>query len=339
METTITEYHSGSTRRWVGPVVRSLGVASGGVISATLALAYYVTRRIIAPTQVTPFDMYTYTPVEFGMPYEEVTFPSVGDAALRGWWMPRADSKRVVITCGGYRGHRADMLGVGAALWRDGSNVLIFDYRGHGELAGTPVTLGYQEVQDLLSAVDYVKSRLPDAAIGVIGYSMGGSVAIMGAARCQDIRAVVADSPFALQREVVRFAMNRVLRLPHAPLLHLVDILLGYLVGYHFRDVEPLREVGLIAPRPLLLVHGENDTVTDPRDSQALYDAAGEPKELWISPGVEHCGTYFANRAYYSARITTFFRQALDRPALETKSAGTCEAPPVADAAWQGVQS
>ena len=101
METTITEYHSGSTRRWVGPVVRSLGVASGGVISATLALAYYVTRRIIAPTQVTPFDAYTYTPVEFGMPYEEVTFPSVGDAALRGWWMPRADSKRVVITCGG----------------------------------------------------------------------------------------------------------------------------------------------------------------------------------------------------------------------------------------------
>src|SRR5436305_1931671 len=154
---------------------------------------------------------------------------------------------------------------------------------------------------------------------------MGGSVAIMGAARCQDIRAVVADSPFALQREVVRFAMNRVLRLPQAPLLHLVDILLGYLVGYHFRDVEPLREVRLIAPRPLLLVHGENDTVTDPRDSQALYDAAGEPKELWISPGVEHCGTYFADRAYYSARITTFFRQALGTPALETQSAGTYE--------------
>src|SRR5919201_595913 len=271
------------------------------------------------------------------MPYEEVTFPSAGGPALRGWWMHRADSKRVVITCGGYRGHRADMLGVGTALWRDGSNVLIFDYRGHGELAGTPVTLGYQEVHDLIAAVDYVKSRVPDAAIGVIGYSMGGSVAIMGAARCQDIRAVVADSPFALQREVVRFAMNRVLRLPHGPLLHLVDLLLGYLVGYHFRDVEPLREVGLIAPRPLLLIHGENDSVTDPRDSQALYAAAGEPKELWVTPGVEHCGTYFVDRAYYCARITTFFRQALERHALGAKAAAKCEAPPVAEAAWQGL--
>ena len=336
METTITEYPSGSTPKWVSPLVRSLGVASGGAISASLALAYYVTRRITAPTRVTPFDAYTYTPFEVGVPYEAVTFPSADGTALRGWWMYRADSQRVVITCGGYRGHRADMLGIAAALWRDGSNVLIFDYRGHGELAGTPVTLGYQEVQDLLSAVDYVKSRLPDAAIGVIGYSMGGSVAIMGAARCQDIRAVVADSPFALQREVVRFTMNRVLRLPHGLLLHLVDILLGYVVGYHFRDVEPLREVGLIAPRPLLLIHGENDTVTDPRDSQALYAAAGEPKDLWITPGVEHCGTYFIDRPYYCARVTTFFRQALDRPALEDKFAGEYEAPPAAEAAWQG---
>ena len=338
METTITEYGSASTRKWVNPVVRGLGVASGGVISGTLALAYYVTRRITAPTRVTPFDAYTFTPFEVGVPYEAVAFPSAGDALLRGWWMYRADSKRVVITCGGYRGHRADMLGIAAALWRDGSNVLIFDYRGHGELAGTPVTLGYQELQDLLSAVDYVKSRVPDAAVGVIGYSMGGSVAIMGAARCQDIRAVVADSPFALQREVVRFAMNRVLRLPHGPLLDLVDVLLGHLVGYHFRDVEPLSEVGRIAPRPLLLIHGENDTVTDPRDSQALYDAAGAPKDLWITPGVEHCGTYFIDRAYYCARIATFFRQAFERPALEAKSAGKCEAPPAAEAAWQGLR-
>jgi len=167
---------------------------------------------------------------------------------------------------------------------------------------------------------------------------MGGSVAIMGAARCQDIRAVVADSPFALQREVVRFAMNRVLRLPHGPLLDLVDVLLGHLVGYHFRDVEPLSEVGRIAPRPLLLIHGENDTVTDPRDSQALYDSAGAPKELWITPDVEHCGTYFMDRAYYCARIATFFRQALERPALVAKSAGKCEAPPAAEAAWQGLR-
>jgi fermentation-respiration switch protein FrsA (DUF1100 family) len=207
------------------------------------------------------------------------------------------------------------------ALWRDGNNVLIFDYRGHGELIGTPVTLGYQEVQDLLAAVDFVEERIPDPAIGVIGYSMGASVAIMGAARRPEIAAVVADSPFASQRSAVSLHIRRVLHVWHAPLLELVDVLLGRLNGYHFRDVEPLREVESLAPRPLLLIHGSADSMTDPHDSEALYAAAGEPKELWIAPGVEHCGAYFSDRPGYVERVAAFFRGALSAPVTDTDEA------------------
>lgn len=304
---------------WLGRIAPPLGIAGGSLLSGGLALAYYVIHRISAPTPPTPFDSHTFTPFEMGVPFESIAFPTSG-ATLRGWWLCRPESPRVVITCGGFRGHRADMLGIGSALWRDGNNVLIFDYRGHGELAGTPVTLGYQEVQDLLAAVSYVKERIPDAAIGVIGYSMGASVAIMGTARCPDIGAVVADSPFAHQRGVVSHHIRRVLHIPHDPLLELVDLLLGRLRGYHFRDVEPVREVGLIAPRPLLLIHGDADSVTNPRDSETLYEAAGEPKELWISPGVEHGGTYFADRPYYCERVRAFFRRALAEPESDTAS-------------------
>jgi fermentation-respiration switch protein FrsA (DUF1100 family) len=123
---------------------------------------------------------------------------------------------------------------------------------------------------------------------------------------------VVADSPFARQREVVSLHVRRVLRIPHGPLLDLADLLLGRLNGYHFRDVEPLREIPDLAPRPILLIHGAADSITDPRDSEALYAAAGEPKELWITPGVEHCGTYFADRATYCERVGAFFRRALE---------------------------
>ena len=304
----------------VGRLAPPLGIAGGSALSGLLALAYYVIRRISAPTPATPFDSFTFTPFELGLPVESVVFPTAGNATLRGWWLCRPESRRVVIPCGGFRGHRADMLGIGAALWRDGNNVLIFDYRGHGELAGTPVTLGYQEVQDLLAAVSYVKERVSGASIGVIGYSMGASVAIMGAARCPDIGAVVADSPFARQRGVVSHHIRRVLHVPHDPLLEVVDLLLGRMRGYHFRDVEPLREIGQIAPRPLLLIHGDADSVTDPRDSELLYAAAGEPKELWITPGVEHGGTYFADRPYYCERVLTFFRRALDEPESETEA-------------------
>lgn len=301
--------------KWARRVGGTLGVAGGGFLSGELALAYYVAHRITEPTPTTPFDSFTFTPFEFDVPYESVAFPSAGGATLRGWLLLRPESRRVVIACGGYRGRRADLLGISTALWRDGANVLIFDYRGHGELAGAPVTLGYQELQDFLAAVDFVQERIPGAAVGALGYSMGASVAIMGAARRGDIAAVVADSPFARQRDAVSLRIRQVLRVPHGPLLALVDLLLGCLSGYHFRDVEPLREVGALAPRPLLLIHGAADSITDPRDSEALYAAAGEPRELWTLPGVEHCGAYFADRAAYTARVAAFFRRALSAPA------------------------
>ena len=314
---------SRSIPSWVGRVAGLAGFSFGALFSGSVALAYYIVRVITRPTKTTAFDSFAFTPFELGVPFEAVTFPSMGDAYLRGWWLYRHDSNRVVITCGGYRGHRADLLGIGAALWRDGNNVLIFDYRGHGELAGTLVTLGYQELQDLLSAVSFVKERVSHAAIGVMGYSMGAAVAIMGAARCPDIQVVVADSPFARQREEVSLHVRKVIRIPHGPLLHIVDFLLGHVGGYHFRDVEPLREIECIAPRPVLLIHGEADSVIDVRDSRILYQAANEPKELWITPGVEHCGTYFFDRHYYCARVASFFRRALTQslPDIESQPA------------------
>jgi fermentation-respiration switch protein FrsA (DUF1100 family) len=49
-----------------------------------------------------------------------------------------------------------------------------------------------------------------------------------------------------------------------------------------------------------------------PADSaQRLYDAAGEPRRLWIEPGVEHMGVQNARPAEYERRVIEFFRAAL----------------------------
>ena len=138
---------------------------------------------LTAPSPSTPSDEYLLSPFETGAEYEDVTFPSVNaseraveERMLRGWWYPRPESKRVVICCPGYRGTKSDLIGIGMALWRAGFNVLTFDFHGHGADHGAQVTLGYREVQDLFGALDYAHTRVADAQIGVIGYSMGASV-------------------------------------------------------------------------------------------------------------------------------------------------------------------
>ncbi|HEU4792963.1 MAG TPA: hypothetical protein VFS96_04830, partial [Nitrolancea sp.] len=42
-----------------------------------------------------------------------------------------------------------------------------------------------------------------------------------------------------------------------------------------------------------------------------LYQAASEPKQLWIIDDVPHCSAYFADRIGYSQRVAGFFSHAL----------------------------
>ena len=263
-------------------------------------------------------DAYFFTPFEFDVPFEPVEFaPARGEHQVSGWFLPHAETRRVIILCGGYRGRKADLLGIGMHLWREGHNVLLFDYHGHGHGSGAPITLGFRELNDFLGALDYVQQRVPGAIIGVLGYSMGGAVAIMGAARRPEVRAVAADSPFATHWGVVEYNFKRIARLPATPFLFLADRMMALRAGYRFREVEPLRDVAQIAPRPLFLIHGLKDSIISPQDSQRLFAAAEEPKQLWLVEGVEHCGAYFQDRGHYCRQIAAFFTDSLTdaRPA------------------------
>jgi fermentation-respiration switch protein FrsA (DUF1100 family) len=276
---------------------------------ASVALVEYVTAQLTGPSPRTD-TAYTWTPFETGVAWEDVRIPTQGGALLSGWLLPQEPGAPAILACGGYRGCRSDLLGIASHLWRHGFAVLLFDYRGHGELAGEPVTLGYRELEDARAALAFLRRRLPGSPLGVIGYSMGAAVAIMVAAREPDVRAIVADSPFTSQREIVAWHVRRKLGPLTGLILTLVDRQLQKRYGYRFRDVEPLRDVARLAPRPLLLIHGSRDTVIPLEHAQRIYAAAGEPKELWITETV-HCGAYFQDRPGYCARVVAFLEQAL----------------------------
>lgn len=84
--------------------------------------------------------------------------------------------------------------------------------------------------------------------IGLVGHSYGGAVVINAAALSRDVDAVVT-----LSTQTAGTAL--------AP---------------------------RIAPRPILLVHGELDTRLPPACSRYIYERAGEPKELLILKGAKH---------------------------------------------------
>ena len=87
----------------------------------------------------------------------------------------------------------------------------------------------------------------------------------------------------------------------------MADNLMGWRAGYHFYQVEPLRDIAKIAPRPILIIQGGKDSIVDPRDGPTLYAAAQEPKEFWYLPNADHCGAYFEDRSAYVKKVVNFF--------------------------------
>lgn len=292
--------------------VGSVG-GSIGLFTVLLAIAAYIVEALTRPKHVENFaEFYTFTPFELNLPAEEVTFPPLyGEHQVSGWYITHPEATATILVCPGYRGRRSDVLGMSGHLWKAGYNVLVFEYYGHGTVVGKPVTLGYREMNDFLGAVAYAKQRAPQTRLGAIGYSMGASIAIMATARTPEIEVLVADSGFATHRSALDYVVRRTIHLPFVLFDWLTDLLLWLRAGYHFNQVEPLRDIRRIAPRPVLIIHGLKDTLVDPNDAKLLYVAAGEPKELWLDPNADHCGIYFENRQLYVDRVLGFLDQTL----------------------------
>jgi fermentation-respiration switch protein FrsA (DUF1100 family) len=266
--------------------------------------AWATARRITAPG---PRERKFVTPWELGIPYEEVSFRTEDGLLLGGWWLPSRRAKRTVIALHGHRGARHHCVGIAAAMWRRGANVLLFGQRGRGSSEGVTISLGHFETVDASAAIGYALSRAPNVPVGLIGYSMGGAVALIGAAWDGRVGAVVADSPFASERELVR----NLLRKRVGPLAGPVAALSERLLPYDPAKDEPLEEVAKIAPRATLFIHGLLDETCDPEDSVRLFEAAGEPKELSLLEGVGHCDAYFLDREAYCQRVAAFFEEHL----------------------------
>ncbi|MDW8105815.1 MAG: alpha/beta hydrolase [Armatimonadota bacterium] len=261
-----------------------------------LLLAVASVRPPRAPLFLTPFDLQ--------IPFDPVSFPSRDGTPLAGWWLPHPRARAVAVLCHGYVANRCEVLGVALELYRMGFSCLLFDFRAHGESGGRYTTIGIREVQDALGAVDFVaRFGLP---ILLFGSSMGGAVAIMTAARDERVGAVVTDSAYARLTE----AANSWWEAGFGPLLgklcRPVKYLAMLLTRSSLSDAEPVRDIAQIAPRPVLLIHGDRDHLVPVEHAHALYRAAGEPRALWIANGSGHVQARVDQPEQYYAQIAHF---------------------------------
>jgi uncharacterized protein len=274
----------------------SLGLLPVGYCGFTAFIAYTFLHPVRMPIR--------QTPEADGLKYQPISFRSEMDnLKLNGWLIPASGKPRgVIILCHGRQGTRASMLGYMPWLHRAGYTLLTFDFRASGESEGDTSTIGHHEVRDALGAIAYVKAR-PELR----DHSMGGAVAIQAAAKSPEVRAVVADSPFASLDRAVTYRFQSVFGSSGPLVSEPVRFFGERMGGFDTTTVSPLTAVGKIAPRPLFLIHGTKDTVTSVEDSRLLYDAARGPKDLWLVEGAAHVGARHVAKKEYERRVLSFF--------------------------------
>jgi uncharacterized protein len=75
---------------------------------------------------------------------------------------------------------------------------------------------------------------------------------------------------------------------------------------------SPAGRVAQIAPRGLLLISPGADRLVSPHQSERMFRAAGEPKELFVVPGAAHAEAHLADPAAYEQRVLEFLARHLD---------------------------
>ncbi len=200
------------------------------------------------------------------------------DESLHAWWWPapRKDAPALLYLHGSRWNLTGQLFRI-EQLHAMGFSVLAVDYRGFGQSRG-PLPSERSVYQDALIAWEHLVRLQPEASKRFIyGHSLGGAVAVNLAHELADDKqspqaaGLIVESSFTNLGDVATAVSN-------------TSLPVRWLLSQEFDSLSKIGAVGV----PVLIAHGRDDRYVPARFSEALFDAAREPKQLLLIDGANH---------------------------------------------------
>ncbi len=251
-------------------------------------------------------------PDRAGYTWEDVTLEARVGGQFRGYFIHGSNGAAIIIPPALNSGRSGRWPQI-QLLVEHGYAVFTFESRPCAGME--PLSLGYDEVNEVADALDYLLTR-PDVdpdRIGIYGFSSAGATSVMAAAQLPEIDAVVAEGGYGdfLDNALGQTTQGGIAgyvewayRQPFRPIYRRV-------IGHDLERLSPVSVIDQIVPRPILLIYGSREvSLSGAREQLA---AAGDNAELWVVEGAGH-GDYFAVAPdEYEMRLVGFFDEALAR--------------------------
>ncbi len=227
-----------------------------------------------------------------GLPLEDVWLPVDDEVTVFGWFVDAGPTKPVLLWCHGNAGNLSHRLENIRLLYQRGISVFIFDYRGYGQSTGTPTEVGFY--QDAFVCYDYLvhERHVSPERLIAFGRSLGSGVAGEVAVQHPTAGLIVEGSFPSIQ------AMS-----DH----HYFGLPARWVMDVEFNLMQKVRALNV----PLLVIHGERDSVVPMFLGKQVFDAASEPKWWHAVSHAGHNDVPFVGGESYFREIDMFLQRVL----------------------------
>jgi fermentation-respiration switch protein FrsA (DUF1100 family) len=260
-----------------------------------------------------PSREYPLTPAALGLTFTSVALTAADGVRLTGWWVPclrggkdiPGRNETLRMTSGGgssaadagaagpvvlfFHGNAANLsalVALAGFFHARGVSFFAVDYRGYGTSAGKPSEAGF--TLDARAAWDWLRAQgVPRGRIVIYGHSLGAALAARLAAE-ELVAGVVLEGSFPSLYAIARY---------HCPWL--------ILPAFLFRDRFETAHWVSRSRCPVLIVHGEHDSISPVAFGRDVFASAPEPKRFFLIPEAGH-NDMLAERPEVLTAITKF---------------------------------
>lgn len=250
-----------------------------------------------------------------GGPAREVTLRAADGLPIAAIYWPgaRPDAPGALLLHGVYDSW-ADLAQHADWLAEQGFAALAIDFRGHGRSSSAPHSFGLNEARDARAAFDWLTTQQEGAPVGVLGVSLGGAAALLGAEGPLPCASLVLQ---AVYPDIRRATRNRIAAFLSPPVALLLEPLLSYQCVVRFgvwpERLTPKRALAAY-DGPVLVIGGGKDRFTPPAETREMFDAAPGRKRLLMLDGLDHDETSHVWSEDYRTAILSFFHSTLGVP-------------------------
>lgn len=241
--------------------------------------------------------------------YEEICIISHDGLKLAARYYHVKDGAPIQIQCHGYRGNPIrDFCGGNKLSRQCNHNSLLIYHRGHGKSEGNKISFGIKERYDVLSWINYLNERFgEDCEIILTGVSMGAATILMA---CDlplpsNVKCIIADCPYSYPSKIIKLFCNKI-KLPGNIVYPFVYIA-GLLSGFKLNESSPVEAVKK-SKIPILLIHGEDDSLVPCYMSEEIRNANPKLVTLKTFKGANHGISYIVDEKGYQETVNEFLK-------------------------------